>query len=547
MRSGVAVCIAALGAVLGACQSSSTESCSYNGATQLAATTWPKFRADGANSGRADVDLASSGGVPAVLLRGFCGSGTNVNMACLSNSDCPQPSPTPTAQTSPTIPSGSQTPTFTATPVTTPLGCVPVGPVVASPVLFNTTVYLASTDGTVYGVALDSMAPVTRFGVPGPISSTPLIGANGNVFVAGNGTLTQFFADGAINHQTSLSGIVSGSPNIWSSNGTTYIGTGGGEFAGVCPNGIPRYAIGFPSTQSSPAVVQDPHLAPGDLRPIAVGGGANGEVRAYDIKGRQYYAFTATNTIVASIVVDDLASPRVFYVADTNGQLFIVNLASGQSVNPGQSPTPKPNPNAPIFRAAYCDFPSMSPSQTCASDADCRKTNPSGRCIKTQIVASPALSRDETGKMYVADNTGVLWALDRATGKVLWNYPDTPPPPRRSITSSPAVAIAGANDIVVFAVDFFDDTVNRMRSRMVALIDNDTGPPTPLWHSTDGLEGVSVCGTVGTTNTALASSPSIGPDGTVYIGLSSVGDPGAPDCPDLDSSIKGGGLAAIMP
>jgi len=543
MRSGVAVCIAALAVVLGACKSSSTESCNYNGATQLAATTWPKFRADGANSGRADVDLSSSSGIPAVLLQGFCASG-NINMPCRQNSDCltSGPSPTPAA-TPPTTPAQSPIPT------PTPLVCVNIGKVVASPVLFNTTIYLASTDGTVYGLGLDSAAALSRFGISGPILATPLVGANGNVFVAGAGILTQFFADGTINHQTSLSGTVGGSPNIWSSNGTTYIGTGGGEFAGICPNGIPRYAVGFPSTQSSPAVVQDPHLAPGDLRPIAVGGGANGEVRAYDIKGRQYYAFTATNTIVASIVVDDLASPRVFYVADTNGQLFIVNLASGQSVNPGRSPTPNTNanPNAPIFRAAYC---SVTPNRQCNRDADCPASE---HCITAQIIASPALSSDPDGMrgttLYVADNTGVLWALDRTNGTRIWNYPDTPPPPGRSITSSPAVATGGMNDVVVFALDFFDDRVNRMRSRMIALIDNGAaGPPTPLWRGADGLDGVPVCGTVGTTNTALASSPSIGPDGTVYIGLSSVGDPDAPECADVVTSTgAGGGLAAIMP
>jgi hypothetical protein len=102
------------------------------------------------------------------------------------------------------------------------------------------------------------------------------------------------------------------------------------------------------------------------------------------------------------------------------------------------------------------------------------------------------------------------------------------------------------NDIVVFAVDFFDDRVNRMRSRMIA--SSTTALPGPTRSGKcRRLDGVPVCGTVGTTNTALASSPSIGPDGTVYIGLSSVGDPDAPECADVVTSSGGGGLAAIMP
>jgi outer membrane protein assembly factor BamB len=144
----------------------------------------------------------------------------------------------------------------------------------------------------------------------------------------------------------------------------------------------------------------------------------------------------------------------------------------------------------------------------------------------------------------------VLYALDRSTGDVIWTYPGTPPPPGRRITSSPAVATGGTDDVVVFAVDYVNAQGAPTRSRMLALVDDGTGVPTPLpnWHSSDGMEGVPVCGIVGTSANAFASSPSLGADGTIYIGLSAVGDP-APECDGMVPSQprSGGGLVAIMP
>src|SRR5207247_8044084 len=62
MRAWASIAMAAAAFCASACTSGGGVSCSNAGGTQLAATTWPKFRADAANTGRADVDLNQSNG-----------------------------------------------------------------------------------------------------------------------------------------------------------------------------------------------------------------------------------------------------------------------------------------------------------------------------------------------------------------------------------------------------------------------------------------------------------------------------------------------------
>src|SRR5262249_30097744 len=78
-----ALAVAAL--LLAACSKSGAPACSLDGGTQLAPTpdpslsatpssTWPKFRADQANTGRTAIDLTQNSGVGTLLFDGFCGA-----------------------------------------------------------------------------------------------------------------------------------------------------------------------------------------------------------------------------------------------------------------------------------------------------------------------------------------------------------------------------------------------------------------------------------------------------------------------------------------
>jgi hypothetical protein len=104
-----------------------------------------------------------------------------------------------------------------------------------------------------------------------------------------------------------------------------------GGFVAMCPNGVRRNTQSFPTTQSPAAVVQDPNQ-PDKSTPIILAAGLAGQVRAYNIKGRQYWSFFASTTINAAVLVDE--STNLFYVADQNGQVFAGEVANGALAPP---------------------------------------------------------------------------------------------------------------------------------------------------------------------------------------------------------------------
>jgi outer membrane protein assembly factor BamB len=491
MRGWAYIAMAAAAFCASACTSGGGVSCSNAGGTQLAATTWPKFRADAANTGRAAVDLNQSTGNGSLVFDGRC----NIqNLACLMG-ETPTQCNTPAGQT-----------------------CVPIGQVSATPILglpnpgFSALpqIFVASSDGNVYIVntagSSVSLLPNQIF-LPSAIVGSPLAGADGNLFVPGNGRLSQFFADGLLKNTAPLSGATSASPNIWGGdegtvNGTVFIGTESGAFTAVCPNGVNKFSVTFPQTQSTAALVPDPNTPTASPRtPIIVAGGLNGQVRAYTLKGRLYWSFFAASTIIAAVMIDPISN--LFYVADTTGHVFagtlLVNQPSGQ----------------------------LDPDFNFTADAG--------------ITASPALGRDSpdvAGRMYVADQNGTLYALDRASGNVLWTFQADGP-----ISASPAVATGGTNDVIVLAAD------------LLGVVDPGT-PPVPIGGRVyairdDGDRGTALW-TFDADHAIGASSPAIGADGTVYIGRQGARRAAGSECtmqslPSPCLVNDGGALYAIAP
>ncbi|MDX2171371.1 MAG: PQQ-binding-like beta-propeller repeat protein [Deltaproteobacteria bacterium] len=406
-----------IGIALAACSSDSGPSCSLNGGTMLADSAWPKFHADALNSGRSlpGVDLSVNDGSGGILFP-------------------------PAVQT--------------------------IGANEATPVLGPQYIYVGSTDGNVYVIDYDGM-PITLTDdmmVDGPITGTPLLGANGNLFVPTNGSLTQFNDEGEVRNSALLSGFAAASPNIWSGDGTIYVGTLQGGFNGICPNGVPRYQLNFPITQSPAALAQDPN-EPTKSTPIILSAGLSGIVRAYNIRGRQRWSFFASATISAAVLIDP--TTETFYVADGNGRIFAGALMNG-ALDSG------------------FDFP------------------PAG----APISASLALGRDdaEIPSLYAADQSGALYAVNRATGEVRWTFQADGP-----VVSSPAVAIGGTNDIIVLAADLLGTVAGSatpvpVGGRVYAIRDDGT-TGTLLWSFDTGFS-------IG------AASPAINSDGTIYIGRS---------------------------
>lgn len=438
--------------LLPACSDDGGPSCSLDGGTQLASSAWPKFHADTANSGRTTVDLSGNSGAGGLLF--------------------PPPGSTPIGPT-------ETTPILGTLIITDP-----------PPEQRMDAIYLASSDGNVYVLDYDGQLIQLEddIMVNGPVTGTPLQGADGTLFVPSNGVLAQFRANGRLRTNGPVPGFAAASPNIWNGDGTTYTGTLSGGFSGVCPNGVQRYQLSFPATQSAAAVAQDPN-EPDQNTPIIVAAGLGGAVRAYTIRGRQRWSFFASSTVNAAVLIDESAD--IFYVADANGRVFAGDLAYGTLL-------------------AGFQFAAQAP-----------------------ISASPALGR--SGDLYVADESGILYALESGTGAVRWAFQADGP-----ITSSPAVATGGARDIIVVAAD-------------VVAITSGSSEPVPVdgrvYAIRDDGDSFTVLWTFATGASIGASSPAIYSDGTVYIGRQGqyLGTPNTPGCAVGALCNVGGGVFAIGP
>ena len=435
--------LAALVLLLAAgCSNNDSPSCSLNGGTQLASTAWPKFHADPANSGRSPVDLS-----------GNDGTGTTL------------------------FPPDGQS----------------IGPTLTTPILGDGIIYLGSSDTNVYALqyngqpATDQEALIVLVGA---ITGSPLLGADGTLFVPSNGILAQYRSDGTVKNNATLPGVVAASPNIWNGDGTAYVGTLSGGFLGVCPNGVPRYTLSFPSTQSPAAIAQDPNV-PQQSTPIIVAAGLAGQVRAYNIRGRQRWSFFASSTINAAVLIDDTLPAQ--------------RCESGTAPTPTRSvgPSPTPTPISDLKRFYIADQSGRMYSGNLADGSRCDNFS---FAADASISASPALGRDTAvePRLYVGDEAGTLYALDRDTGAIRWTFQAEGP-----ILSSPAVATGGTNDIVVFGADVLGtvtgSTVPVPVGGVVYAVRDDGTQGTLLWTFDAGAS-------IG------AASPAINTDGTVYIG-----------------------------
>jgi outer membrane protein assembly factor BamB len=502
--------------LVAACQSGSGPKCELAGGTQLAPpevtptgslaptpqdtpavmSTWPKFRADVANSGRATVDLTGSRGLGATLLfDGYCkaAGSTTLGLCTVDN----------------------------VVRCTTNQVCTRIGTTGTTPLVGLSgdveTIYTASSDGNIYVLPPPTPGPSPTpppmpIQVQAPLVGSPLLGADGTIFVPSNTLLTQFNPDGTTRNAGNLVGFPAASPNIWEGDGTIFIATQAGSLAGVCPNGISRFALPVPPTQGTAIVVQDPRN-PQQFNPIIVVAGNSGQVRSYNIDGNQDWSFFASATVNASVLVD--LTTNIVYVADSAGHVFAISLATGL-----------PDPQ----------FVTLS--------------------VGAGITASPALGRDsgvDVQKLYVADQSGMLYALNRATGDVCWTFDAGGP-----INSSPAVATGGDHDVIVAGADVYQVLNGQgapvlVGGKVFAVDDDDTcdgRPREAKWTVIPGEDqDVPLGFSIGT------SSPSIGPAGTVYIGRSgtrlATGNDCCPTggCPsDTACTVNdGGALYAIDP
>jgi outer membrane protein assembly factor BamB len=302
-----------------------------------------------------------------------------------------------------------------------PMSESPKGPFAASPVINGTAgdptsetrIYIGSTDGYVYAVDPADGTPAAGFYFVTPfsvgITSTALLtqrmGAEALFFGGGDGNLYGINAAGTAettNWPSPITGFVGGSPAISTIDGTIYTATLAGLIAGVCPNGVQRFALSTLGVQSSPAMgdVSGPYTT-------VYYGGDDRQLRAIRSDGALLWSFSASGSILnAPAVAMANGITSAIYIADRGGFVFKVSSA-GQAVSGFNFPGP------------------VGPMQS-----------------------SPALASDPTNaaipRLYVGSDDGNLYAVNGNTGAVVWAFPTG-----GAIVSSPAVAVGSTQPVIV--------------------------------------------------------------------------------------------------
>lgn len=423
--------------------------CKTDGGTILAhpaddptGSDWPRFHRDRANTGRTEVSLRTT--APQAPVRIFPPEGTTIGSVS-----------------------------------TTPI----LGP--------NGRLFFGSQDGTVYAINrqgdplfFDDQGEPEHLVRVSAVSATPLLGDSGALFVAGgDGSVLQYSVDGILLQSTLLGGFISASPNI-GNDGTIYVGSLSGSFGGVCPNGAAKFLVAFAQMQTAPAVTNDPE---DDEDLIIINAEESGQVRGYDIRGRQRWSFFASAAPRGAVVLDEESDN--FFIADASGRVFSASVLDGRQQGVCSEDASRPCAMDTdctgqcvdfAFRTARCAPPAS--DTLCTTNDDCESP---AVCVPDAVNTAPALG---IATLYLVSEFGNVYALDSHTAALRWTVTVGAP-----VHSAPAVAVDATGETLVFGAD--DGMLYAVRDGQV------------LWS-------VPLGASVGT------SSPSIAADGTIFIGTS---------------------------
>jgi outer membrane protein assembly factor BamB len=279
------------------------------------------------------------------------------------------------------------------------------GAFAASPVISGDgkRIYIGSADGTLYALDAEHGMQITRFSfsIASSITSAALVAARtleGEVVFVGasNGDLyglTDSAAAQPTYWPSAVGGSISGSPNI-GADGTVYVASLTGVVAGVCPNGIERFALSTSGTLYSPTQGPDGTL---------YFGGNDHLLRAVQPTGVTSWSFSAAGAISTAPAFD--TETNSVYVADGSGRVFKVETNG--------------RPDSSFA------FGPVGP-----------------------IASSPALAGDH---LYFGSDDGNVYAIDKSSGD---ESPRQPFPTGGAVRSSPAVATnPGSPSMVVTGSD----------------------------------------------------------------------------------------------
>ena len=323
------------------------------------------------------------------------------------------------------------------------------------------------------------------YAVSSPVYSSPVVGADGTIYVGGGditnmwytptggNVLYAFNPDGSLKWSYAAGDIIWSSPAI-GADGTIYFGSADSNLYAVTDGGTEgilkwTYATGESINYSSPAV------APGGSIYVGSYDGNLYAVKDAGAEATLKWSYATGDRIASSPAI---GADGTVYVGSLDNNLYAITDGGTKAVLKWSYAT-----GDSIYSSPAVGVDGTVYVGSC--DARLYAVNPKGTRKWTfttgnSVVSSPAIGAD--GTIYVGSGDGKLYALN-PTGTKKWSFATGD-----WITSSPAVGAdgtiyVGSSDMNLYAV-------------------NPAG--TKKWSYATG--------------DAIYSSPAIGPDGTVYVG-----------------------------
>lgn len=311
----------------------------------------------------------------------------------------------------------------------------------------------------------------------GPIASSPVIGADGTVYVGSGYNLYAVNSSGTTKWAFPTGNVVESSPAI-GTDGTVYVGSFDGNLYAINPDGTQKWAFStgmanpsFTGIRSSPAIGADGTVHVGAY---------DGNFYAINPDGTQKWAFTTFegNAFLSSPAI---GIDGTIYVSDWTGNFFAINADGTQKwslITNSLGASPAIGADGTVYIASYDkNIYAINP------DGTQKWAFPTGDASGYMYFNSPAIGSD--GTVYVGTWASNYYAIN-PDGTQKWKFPTQT---GYGFSSSP---IIGADGTVYF-IGWFD--------KLYAMKPDGTQD----WAFQTG-------------DYFIGSSPAIGPDSTVYVG-----------------------------
>ena len=314
----------------------------------------------------------------------------------------------------------------------------PIGPITSSPVIgANGTVYFVSGNNRLYALREDgSYLWSARIGES---SSTPAIGSNDVIYVPTTKHVFAYASNGNLLWNVSLSQSQSAAPLTISTSNTIYT-VSNHVLYGITSTGQVSYSVSTPCDDSAVALGQS-----GTIYCTASGKSSNGSnLFAYSPNGQLIWSYAAGTTGIS--LTPTIGPDGTVYVITSGGLLDAVSPAGSllwQNTIVHQAQTsPVIGPDGTLY-AAGADILAFYPgSPSVKWELSCFTPIGGTSCVQFGVITGLAV--DASGNLYVEDATtsGSSLLAFTPSGSLIWDYSGFGSAER--LQSSPALSSNGA-------------------------------------------------------------------------------------------------------